>query len=91
MKEQLWKYPITNFHLAPTELEIPKGGEVLAVQNQFEVPTIWVKVNPDNEKEKRKFQIYGTGHPLDENIDYIGTFQEDNGQLIWHLFVFCCN
>ncbi|GAJ02446.1 unnamed protein product, partial [marine sediment metagenome] len=41
-------------------------------------------------KETRYFRLSGTGHPLGEDylriIDYIGTFQMENGALMFHLF-----
>lgn len=67
-------------------LEMPLGAQVLAVQAQHGVPTIWA-LCPDWEKrESRVFFMYGTGHeiagvPLN---GYVGTAQ--CGEYEWHVF-----
>lgn len=53
------------------ELELPKGAEILTFQIQYEQPVIWAIVDPDAEKEKRHFNLYGTGHPMKEYSDGI--------------------
>ena len=80
MMKQIWKYTVDNI------IEIPKGAEVLTVQiqNAFN-PCIWVKVNPENELEKRQFAVIGTGQSFDDtNYKYIGTYQD--APFVWHLF-----
>ncbi len=80
--KQIWKYKVENV------IEIPKGAEILSVQiqnGQMFNACIWVKVNPENELEKRKFVVIGTGHSFDDtNMKYIGTYQD--GPFVWHLF-----
>lgn len=85
---KIWKYGI------PIEdeftINLPIGSHTLCVQNQYNAPNIWVRV-PDKVSigyEKRSFFIFGTGHPIDDSIPmrYIGTFQQFEGQLVWHLF-----
>lgn len=72
------------------EIEMPVGFVWLDVQTQRGVPTIWAIVDPKAEKKVFKFRIRGTGHPFehDENQRYrwLGTFQQFDGQLVWHLF-----
>jgi len=85
MKKTIWKFTFAIddvFHI-----EMPKGAEILTVQNQSAVGTIWAIVNPEAPKEIRTFCIQGTGNPF-ELIDYkyIGTFQQMGGALVWHLF-----
>ena len=80
--KQIWKYKVENV------IEMPKGAEILSVQIQngemFNA-CIWAKVNSENELEKRKFVIIGTGHSFDDtNMKYIGTYQD--GPFVWHLF-----
>ena len=82
MIKQIWKYKVENI------IEMPKGAEILSVQiqnGQMFNACIWVKVNPENELEKRKFVVIGTGHSFDDtNMKYIGTYQD--GPFVWHLF-----
>ena len=87
MKKQIWKFAIN----PKTTLEMPKGAEILTMQLQNEIPCIWALVNPENEKELRNFEIYGTGNNIHCDIGierkYIGTFQlQSRVALVYHLF-----
>jgi len=33
----------------------------------------------------RHFRVYGTGHPLPDRFDYLGTAVAPGGALVWHL------
>lgn len=66
---------------------MPKGAKILSLQMNNKMPCIWAIVNPNAEKEVRKFNIYGTGHNITEDdLKYIGTFQMHNDMLVFHLF-----
>jgi len=69
---------------------MPKDAEILTIQTQRDKPYIWALVNPENEKELRHFEIYGTGHDINDeegiNRKYINTFQLYNGSYVFHLF-----
>ncbi len=84
--KQIFKYPIPISGSFP--LDLPEGAEILCVQVQNGVgPCIWALVDSDNASEVRDFSVVGTGRSTNVSIaGYIGTFQELNGQLIWHLF-----
>lgn len=80
----IWKYPVP---VTDTfSLDLPEGSTILTVQVQFGHPNIWVKVQPDAEKVTRKFRVYGTGHDIDQEGEYIGTFPMSGEQLVFHLF-----
>lgn len=83
--KQIWKYEISPYN---PEIQIPKGAEILTVQVQNDKPNIWCLVDPVALKETRKFIVVGTGHnfPHDENIIYRGTFQLEEGSLVFHVF-----
>lgn len=84
MKKQIWKFPLSS---KDATVEMPEHAEILTVQAQGEIPCIWAIVNPDNEKELRHFEIYGTGHDLTASKKkYIGTFQVNGGAFVYHLF-----
>ena len=82
MAKQIWKYSLENI------IEMPKGAEILTIdiQNgQMFNAQMWVKVNTENEMEKRMFEVIGTGQNFDDtNKKYIGTYQE--GPFVWHVF-----
>jgi hypothetical protein len=78
--KQIWKYK-----LSESGIEMPIDAEILSVQLQNDIPHIWAMVSPQNELEKRKFVIVGTGQSFDDtNMKYIGTYQD--GPFVWHLF-----
>ena len=70
---------------------MPLYAEVLTVQAQFNEPMMWAVVNPEQVKEVRYFELFGTGHPMPEldatkERKYINTFQVDDGNYVFHLF-----
>ena len=82
MAKQIWKYSLENV------IEMPKGAEILMIdiQNgQMFNAQMWVKVDTENEMEKRIFEVIGTGQNFDDtNKKYVGTYQE--GPFVWHVF-----
>jgi hypothetical protein len=80
----IWKYEIV---AGIQDIEMPKGARVLCVQEQRFQPCIWVHVNPAQPMERRRFAVVGTGMAAPESgFNYIGTFQQAGGQLVWHVF-----
>jgi hypothetical protein len=80
--ETIWKYELPG----PGErlaLELPIGAQVLTVQYQNGVPTIWVKLLRSAPIEVRHFVLVGTGWPVHPEAKYIGTVQ--SGPYVWHL------
>jgi len=86
MTKTIWKFPLQID--GDTDIEIPEGAEILCLQTQYTTPAMWALVDPDGKKEMRRFIIFGTGHFIQraEHYKYIGTFQQQNGLLVWHLF-----
>ena len=85
MSKVIYKYPL-QVNDAVFVL-IPKGAELLCVQTQFNRPCLWALVDPDAESEEVRFRICGTGHPVkEENLQYIDTFQIEDGRLVFHVF-----
>jgi hypothetical protein len=82
----IWEFPFENMGMLG--IDMPVGAEILTVQVQDGVPCIWAMVDPGQEKENRIIVVHGTGHPVQqaEEKKYIGTYQEWNGSLIWHVF-----
>jgi len=71
-------------------ISMPAKAEILCVQAQNGKPCIWAMVDIEADKDERTFHIYGTGHPVETgaNLIYIGTFQQNNGVFVFHLFEF---
>lgn len=81
----VWKWSI------PVEpefsLAMPAGARVLAVQVQGDRPCIWALVDESAPREARMFRILGTGHGFaGDPGSHVGTFQQADGALVWHLF-----
>lgn len=84
---KIFKYPLSvSDH---QEIQVPAGGEFISVQVQNDVMCLWALVDEDKVQEAREIRVIGTGHPIYDDsgkLDYIGTVQTMNGQLIWHIF-----
>jgi len=84
----IWKYPIDSTPCC--EIEMPLNAEILCVQLQDHIPTLWALV--ETEEPKRIFDIltYYTGDDtgndlIDKKGQYIGTYQLAG--LVYHVFV----
>ena len=65
---------------------MPRDAEVLCVQLQHGVPTIWALVDTDQKTLRpRKFDAFYTGEEV-HNGPYIGTLQMGGGNLVLHIF-----
>lgn len=85
--QTIWKFPleVTDEQI----IEMPDKSTILSIQTQFGNPCIWALVNPDADKTKRRFFIFGIGHNVEIEeglIRHIGTFQMQEGRLVFHVF-----
>ena len=82
----IWKFPLAV--VSPYQITMPKGAKILTVQRQGAHACLWAIVDPDAEKERRVFEIFGTGQSMHEGMGidrkYIGTFQAS--EFVWHVF-----
>jgi hypothetical protein len=86
MGEVIWKYPLASYYR--NELILPKCSEILTVQLQEGIPTLWVRLDPDDFIEKA-FIIEGvvTGGNVPVHGKYIGTVLLSEDTYILHFFV----
>jgi DNA-directed RNA polymerase subunit RPC12/RpoP len=69
------------------KISMPEGSEILTAQTQRGIPYIWAIVDTGAPLTTRRLCLRGTGHTFKGNEGkYIGTFQIDNGTLIFHVF-----
>jgi hypothetical protein len=83
--ERVYKYalPVSDW----TMVVMPEDAVPLCVQVQGGKPYIWARVTIGFPPVVHHFRIAGTGHDLGSNIGrYIGTFQLDDGALVFHVF-----
>lgn len=90
LKMVIWKY----------ELEIesrqvvmmPAGAEILSVQQQDDKLQMWAIVEPEAAKERRRFEVVGTGNTMPDLSSeglarlHLATVQTCSGLLVWHVF-----
>lgn len=84
--KSVYKYPVSLDDYF--QLDLPYGAEILSVQVQQEEVYLWALIDKKEDLiVTRKFRLAGTGHLISEpNLKFIGTFQSDNGYLVFHLF-----
>jgi hypothetical protein len=80
----VWKFTIQG----PRQtIEMPAGAKILSLQTQHNEPQIWALVDTHAPKESRTFRAVPTGADfIDDEMTYIGTFQINNGSLVFHIF-----
>lgn len=60
------------------------GGALHVACRELDVVEFWAFA-PDESPVTRKFRVFGTGHPLDDAVNYVGTALAPRGGLVWHL------
>lgn len=81
---RIWKFgPLID---AVNNIDIPERSEFLHVGMQDEKIFIWFLVNPESPKILRRFTVYGTGWPVENDGSiHLGTVQSKVGY-VWHIF-----
>ncbi len=72
-------------------IDLPEDAQILSVQTQNEIPTIWALVDPEKSTITSRIRIARTGHELTtadlpDNSTFLGTIQLSGGQLIFHIW-----
>jgi hypothetical protein len=86
MSAAVWKYPIP---IADEfVLRMPRDAELLFVATQDEQGCLWARVITDDRVrlEDRRFHLRGTGHLIDLDSKYVGSFILRGGAIVFHLF-----
>ena len=78
-----YKLDITDYQKLP----LGKNAQILAVQIQNEEICLWAIVEIGCAPHDVIIRMFGTGHEMSkDDLRYIGTIQQWNGKLIWHVF-----
>jgi hypothetical protein len=80
---EVWK---VNLHDVDGPVQLPIGAVVIATQYQRGELCIWAIVDPAAEMEDRQIHIIGTGKPIPDGVEYVGTVQDNSGYYVWHVF-----
>jgi hypothetical protein len=76
-------------------VQMPKGAQLLKFAMQGTDLYVWALVDTEAEMEERKFKIFGTGHPVPDNVDLawgIGggyyNYRDSvfDRHFVWHIF-----
>lgn len=69
-------------------IAVPKGADLLDVQDQYDQLAFWFMVDSTAPTVPRTYLVYGTGHQVRVGSTgaYVTTVQQFNGQLVWHIF-----
>jgi hypothetical protein len=79
----IWKFPVGPGRFS---VEIPSGATFLSVQTQLGRPQMWFMCDPHAIPRDRWFRVQPTGLEFDFEEKYLGTFQLEGGELVFHLF-----
>lgn len=80
----IYKYPLAIKD--QQTIKMPNDAVILAADQQDGELFLWARVNRNNDTEDRVFNIYGTGHEVNEyDLVFIDTVLMPNG-LVWHVF-----
>jgi len=81
----IYKYKLK---IAFTQLcKMPLKSEILDIQMQHGLPTMWAKVDKNSEIIDVKIDMYVTGKNLPKNFnkEFLATVQD--GAMVWHFFM----
>lgn len=79
----IYKYP---FEITDVfTIKMPGHSKILDVKMQNGTPCIWALVDTEEPEIEKTFYLYGTGHKFTKG-EYVGTFQVNGGELVFHLF-----
>ena len=82
--QAVWKFPLEITRHVQS-VQMPGGSQVLTVQMQGDVPTLWALTFEGAPNIERRFRVAGTGWDLPaEQLRFIATIQD--GGFVWHFF-----
>lgn len=69
-----------------TEVRLPANSRLVHVREQKDALCAWFEVDPETPEYIYKFQVFGTGTPVGEHLQYLGTGLFADGTLVLHLY-----
>lgn len=81
------KRVIHKFSAYLQEIELGMPAKFLNVAVQGNMPYFWVQHCPDSSvKITAKIRTFATGEDIEEGFEYLGTYLEDEGKYVWHVY-----
>lgn len=86
MSKIIYKYPLQVQD--KQTIKLPSGYKILTVQVQDGIPCLWAMVDTSIDCVEVNIITHGTGNGIfgNEELRYIGTYQLNNGVLVFHVF-----
>lgn len=81
MSRRVFKYALV---VGDQVLDLPRGAVIRMVDHQGGNLCLWAEVDPDAEIEGRIFRVYGTGHEIADDLEYVGSSQDT--LFVWHVY-----
>lgn len=84
MNKTIWKFQLVGGPGGGCIIPMPSGAEIVMATDVQARPTLWAEVDPNMPKVNRRFGVVGTGWPLEEDAEYLGTYFD--GPFVWHIY-----
>ena len=84
----VYKYELTKWE-SQYEALIPPSAKVLRIDSQAGKICLWALVDPMEFKTLRRFDVFGTGHPIPSDGQervFVNTFLMHEGTYVFHAF-----
>lgn len=79
----IWKFDLDVDDSAQVK-NMPQDAEILFIHQQDGLLMMWASVVPERALVKRKFAVHGTGHPIPQDHEYVGSAVMP--PFVWHVF-----
>lgn len=80
----IWKYEVEHEN---TGITVPVGTFPLYVAKQYGKLCVWCRVDTEEtEMQNLIILIRGTGRSIPDGVHYLGSFQEEGGIFVFHVF-----
>lgn len=82
----IYKYPVGLLELQ--HVRMPEGARILKIAEQNTEFFIWAMVDNSNPVVNYCIRVYGTGHPILINPEYLTHIDTViSGSFVWHFFL----
>jgi len=74
-------------------LSVPEGGEIISLQNQYDLPTMWIKHIKGAKLKKQDFLLIATGESFTDQLEtgdeltFVGSCLLYSGSQVYHIYM----
>jgi len=83
---KIFKYSLDSNSDENQSVMIHTEHRIIDVQTQDNRIVFWAMVDEMYGKQTFKFRVFGTGHTIPKDYEYVGTTQQYGGVYVWHIF-----